>query len=114
VARVTHMGDWHGSAGMATARATAWAARCSGTRRRTTLRLLRWPLTLRDLVQQVEGMDTLVTEACGGRCCGAVQKLMMAGGAGGRDSWGKLTQRDSEALGSLDRLGWFLGRRRVG
>jgi hypothetical protein len=71
-------------------------------------------LTLRDLAQQVERMDTLLTEACGGRCCGAAQKSMMAGGAGGRDSWGKPTQGDSGVLGSLDRLGWSLGRRCVG
>jgi hypothetical protein len=59
-------------------------------------------------------MDTLLTEACGGRCCGAAQKSMMAGGAGGRDSWGKPTQGDSRVLGSLDRLGWSLGRCCVG
>jgi hypothetical protein len=53
---------------------------------------------LRDLAQQVEGMDTLLTEACGGRCCGAVQKSMMAGGAGGRDSWEEQLPRVSGLL----------------
>jgi hypothetical protein len=72
-------------------------------------------LTLRGLAQQVERADALLTEGLWWpvlRCSGEVDNGRAA--EADRDSWGRSTQRDYGVLGSLDRLGRFLWRCRVG
>jgi hypothetical protein len=60
---VTHLGGWHRSAGDATARATAWAARVSGARRRARVHVPRVAYDPRQLALKVWGEDVVLTKA---------------------------------------------------
>jgi hypothetical protein len=98
-ARVTHLGGWHGSAGVATARATAWAARVSGARRRARVPVPRVAYDPRRLALKVQGEDVLLTKGlwwlelrCGvdvdnGRAAEARRRSRTGCNRGGRGLW---------------------------
>jgi hypothetical protein len=60
-ARVIHLGSWRKSAGVATARATAWAARVSRARRRARVPGARKGPWLRHLAHKLREFDAMLT-----------------------------------------------------
>jgi hypothetical protein len=64
--RVIHLDSWRRSVGVATARATAWAARVSKARRRARVPVPTVPYDPRRLALKVRGEDVVLTKVRNG------------------------------------------------
>jgi hypothetical protein len=100
---VNHLGVLLGSAGLPTARATAWAARVSRARRRARVPVPRVAYDPRRLVLKVRGKDAVLTKARDRLERGGVVTSTRTGGGGDRGSWEERLPRVSGLLVTVDR-----------